>query len=251
MLTFFRRIRKGLLGDGAVSKYLLYAIGEILLVMIGILLALYVNNINEQRKQISKGFDVMREIQKNLESNSTQFQSEVDLELKVISSIDIVLSNVRETKTYHDSLNQHFHMAGYWPTSSWETSGYESLKKIGVESIKSEYLRNSIIELYEMRYPELSEIVRNSEGYSYSTLIPVLSQLFIFEKSDVGQNYIDYEASPFDYDQVQKSEQLQGVLSFWRLVRVIGVQSRMKIIEENNQLIEQIKVELNSGSFGI
>ena len=33
MLTFFRRIRKGLLGEGATSKYLIYAIGEILLVM--------------------------------------------------------------------------------------------------------------------------------------------------------------------------------------------------------------------------
>ena len=50
MLTFFRRIRKGLLGTGATRKYVLYAIGEILLVMIGILLALQVNNWNEERK---------------------------------------------------------------------------------------------------------------------------------------------------------------------------------------------------------
>ena len=51
MLTFFRRIRKGLLGDGATSKYLLYAVGEILLVMIGILLALQVNNWNNERQK--------------------------------------------------------------------------------------------------------------------------------------------------------------------------------------------------------
>ena len=44
MLTFFRRIRKGLLGSDQARKYLLYALGEILLVMIGILLALEVNN---------------------------------------------------------------------------------------------------------------------------------------------------------------------------------------------------------------
>jgi hypothetical protein len=42
MLTFFRRFRKELLDRGSTSKYLLYAIGEILLVMIGILLALQV-----------------------------------------------------------------------------------------------------------------------------------------------------------------------------------------------------------------
>ena len=52
MLTFFRRIRKGLLGNGATSKYLLYAIGEIALVVIGILIALQINNWNEEQKKI-------------------------------------------------------------------------------------------------------------------------------------------------------------------------------------------------------
>ena len=51
MLTFFRRIRKGLLEGGATSKYLLYAIGEIALVVIGILIALQINNWNDERKE--------------------------------------------------------------------------------------------------------------------------------------------------------------------------------------------------------
>ena len=50
MLNFFRRIRQKLLSQGRLSKYLIYAIGEIALVMIGILLALQVNNWNENRK---------------------------------------------------------------------------------------------------------------------------------------------------------------------------------------------------------
>ena len=44
MIKFFRRIRQQLLGEGKTGKYLKYALGEILLVMIGILLALQVNN---------------------------------------------------------------------------------------------------------------------------------------------------------------------------------------------------------------
>ena len=50
MLKFFRRIRRKLLNEGSLRKYLVYAIGEILLVMVGILLALQVNNWNEGRK---------------------------------------------------------------------------------------------------------------------------------------------------------------------------------------------------------
>ena len=50
MLTFFRRIRKGLLEAGATTKYLIYALGEIALVVIGILIALQINNWNEDEK---------------------------------------------------------------------------------------------------------------------------------------------------------------------------------------------------------
>lgn len=49
MITLFRRIRQKLIDSGSVTKYLLYAIGEILLVVIGILIALQVNNWNEER----------------------------------------------------------------------------------------------------------------------------------------------------------------------------------------------------------
>ena len=51
MIKFFRRIRQQLLSQNKFSKYLLYAIGEIILVVIGILIALQINTWNEQRKQ--------------------------------------------------------------------------------------------------------------------------------------------------------------------------------------------------------
>ncbi|MDA0350457.1 MAG: DUF6090 family protein [Verrucomicrobia bacterium] len=51
MLTFLRKIRRSLIETGSVQKYLLYAIGEIALVVIGILIALQINNWNEERKE--------------------------------------------------------------------------------------------------------------------------------------------------------------------------------------------------------
>tara|TARA_R100000935_G_scaffold8302_7_gene17523 strand:+ start:154549 stop:155328 length:780 start_codon:yes stop_codon:yes gene_type:complete len=51
MIKFFRKIRQRLLIENRFSKYLLYAIGEIILVVIGILIALQINNLNEGRKE--------------------------------------------------------------------------------------------------------------------------------------------------------------------------------------------------------
>ena len=78
MLTFFRRIRKGLLGEGAVPKYLLYAIGEILLVMIGILLALQVNNWNESRKDLKEEITIL----KNIKNDALADTSDVAFNIK-------------------------------------------------------------------------------------------------------------------------------------------------------------------------
>lgn len=51
MLKFFTRLRKSSLNQGSLKKYLAYAAGEILLVMIGILLAIQVSNWNQEKSQ--------------------------------------------------------------------------------------------------------------------------------------------------------------------------------------------------------
>ena len=50
MIKFFRKIRQNLLMENKTGKYFKYAIGEIILVVIGILIALQINNWNRNRK---------------------------------------------------------------------------------------------------------------------------------------------------------------------------------------------------------
>ncbi len=66
MIKFFRKIRQGLLTENKFSKYLLYAIGEIILVVIGILIALSINNWNEDRKSKKKTVLLLKQVQKEL-----------------------------------------------------------------------------------------------------------------------------------------------------------------------------------------
>ena len=89
MIKYFRRIRQKLLRENRFSKYLLYAVGEIVLVVIGILIALQINNSNEKRKAIIKEKnsvvsiyqDLKRDlgnIEKNIEKLTYQYNTSLE-----------------------------------------------------------------------------------------------------------------------------------------------------------------------------
>ena len=71
MIKFFRKIRQNLLSEGSNSRYFKYALGEIVLVVVGILIALQINNWNEYRKDISKSRAILGEFKKDLASDTT------------------------------------------------------------------------------------------------------------------------------------------------------------------------------------
>jgi hypothetical protein len=75
MLKFFRNLRRSLLFDKKKGKYLKYAIGEVILVMVGILLALQVNNWNDRRNTNNKEIQILTRLDEDAaipEENSTR-----------------------------------------------------------------------------------------------------------------------------------------------------------------------------------
>ncbi len=75
MIKFFRKIRQKLISQNRFSKYLLYAVGEIVLVMIGILLALQVNNWNEQQKVKLHELNILNKLNEDLKANLLEVES--------------------------------------------------------------------------------------------------------------------------------------------------------------------------------
>jgi len=70
-MKFFRKIRFKYFAEKKISKYLLYALGEIILVVIGILIALAANNYNEQKKAKEQSTETLKEMLLDLESDTT------------------------------------------------------------------------------------------------------------------------------------------------------------------------------------
>ena len=73
MLFFFRKLRRSLIGSDRVNKYVLYAIGEITLVVVRILMALGINNWNEERKDRLREEILLEEITQEFQYNKKEF----------------------------------------------------------------------------------------------------------------------------------------------------------------------------------
>jgi hypothetical protein len=77
MIKFFRTIRQNLLMENKTGKYLKYAIGEIVLVVIGILIALQINTWNDWRKDRIKEKDILIELQNQFKTNLIQLENKI------------------------------------------------------------------------------------------------------------------------------------------------------------------------------
>lgn len=92
MITLFRRIRQRFIESGSVTKYLLYAIGEILLVVIGILIALQVNNWNEERLQQREEIEVLSNVKSDFQQGIDEMVYLNGIRKRMTESIDRLIT---------------------------------------------------------------------------------------------------------------------------------------------------------------
>ena len=100
MIKFFRKIRQQLLTENKFSKYLIYAIGEIILVVIGILIALSINNWNEENKRTSLKSSYINSLKNDLETDIIFLNSGIESaqnDLKINQSLSTRLSSSTTT----------------------------------------------------------------------------------------------------------------------------------------------------------
>ncbi len=157
-MKLFRKIRYELMGENKTGKYLKYAIGEIVLVVIGILIALQVNNWNENRKNHTKGFLFLQSLSHDLENDSAQMDSiyrfRTDLQ-EVYNLLIAKTENVTEENKHHiDSL--YSLTQGRNPTFFPTVGAYNSATNTGTfENLTNENLKKVIRSLYERYYKRI------------------------------------------------------------------------------------------------
>ena len=149
MTKFFRKIRQRFLSEGKVSKYLIYAIGEIVLVVIGILIALQVNDWNEQRKLKSDENKLLMEMRSALKSDLQDIESNISEHESAYRSCLLISKALSEGLPYHDSLKFYFGDALNTTRFGHRPGPYETLKTKGVDLVTNDSLRLKLSEYYD------------------------------------------------------------------------------------------------------
>ncbi|MEN8230412.1 MAG: DUF6090 family protein [Bacteroidota bacterium] len=160
MIKFFRKIRQTLLSEGKTGKYLKYAIGEIMLVVIGILIALSINNWNEAKKEHQLETNILNEILSNLESDLKNLDEKIENNKRFINHQTAVLEHLNNNLPITDSLRYDY----AWLTGDSRFTpnavGYENLKSMGLNIIRNENLKKEISALYAYKYPLFIEEIK-------------------------------------------------------------------------------------------
>ena len=104
MIQFFRKIRERLLNENKFSKYLLYAIGEIVLVVIGILIALQVNDWNEGQKERRVELKALSDLKREFLYNKVLLDSAVNFKEVAYASNEAFIETIRKGKAGTESI---------------------------------------------------------------------------------------------------------------------------------------------------
>ena len=179
-----------------VGRYILYALGEIVLIVFGILLALYLNNINTLKNSKL----ILKEIRSNLQSSIIAFNRTVETEQDYLESNLMILDYLDNRRPYNDVLDKAF--ANYFWTISTNPimGGYDYLKSKGVDLVTNDSLRKNISFVFENEF----SIVKNendvwANNMQQNISYPYHVGLFRSYSSNTNESTSIEGAKPFNY----------------------------------------------------
>ncbi len=227
MLTFLRKIRKSLIKSqpagasakqgGSTRKYILYAIGEIALVVMGILIALQINNWNEERKTKIFEKEILKDINIGLALNIWQLENAVKSCNRAANSCKIVLDFLNDEMNYHDSLSIHFSRTIRWFRPTVTNAGYESLKSYGRHLVKNDSIRHQL-EIFDVEW--IHVLHERQEQFFNVTVSPILTKHFTV--TNFSQSiHIEpgNQMKPFDVMELKRSREYYNIINTLRLNR--------------------------------
>ena len=232
MIKFFRKIRQRLLTENKFSKYLIYAIGEIVLVVIGILIALQINNWNEQRKERIQEKIFLKRFEVELNTNLENILTAISLNKSRIHRAEFLLRTIDKPQLAVDSSSyfmKSIEHASYTNIPLISDNAFEELKSSGNLSLISNEVLRAALQIYYSwtSYEGQYNFLQQDIQLNYSHLkqgIFTTSQVI-----DMGDYYITK-----NYSAIEAKETFERMLNKPKFLEFIPYVIQNKLGAENS-----------------
>jgi len=245
MINFFRKIRKKLADDNKPLKYARYAIGEILLVVVGILIALQINNWNDNREKRKLELSTIHEFRFALTQDTLKLISAKQRLLNSYSTTVELLSHIESEKPYIRLLDSLISKSYTFHTPTFEqfnTAAFDLLKERGLDIISNENLRREIINHYTNNHTVIIGWFANVQKV-HGLQVDRLYGNFKIDQ-DLGGRMKMY---PNDYDLILKDKSTLNPFYHFKSLILSSITRLDKFHTETKELLKNInkEIELN------
>jgi|AntRauTorckE6833_2_1112554.scaffolds.fasta_scaffold22364_1 hypothetical protein len=256
MIKFFRKIRQNLLSKGKTGKYLKYAIGEIVLVVIGILIALSINNWNQNRLELNRESKLLKTLLKDLQTAETESAESINKDKEDVNSFAYMLSgkDARKTLINHPKIDSIFNKI-IWGTTTTNVpiiNSYNDIKSAGqIGLISNENIRSHFTSL-ETRFNRLERMLQDRWSVQLNNIDKfVLNEMnFIgLLRGDSSKHNIDYGIDN-EYSILFENQFVLNVIGVKLQLTESIIANRSLVLEEIRALIDLIENDLNKNNKG-
>lgn len=194
MIPFFRRIRKKMADDNKPLKYMRYAIGEIALVVIGILIALQINNWNEERKSTNDQYESLVKLKLDLEYDIIKLR-DMDSEYNdwIVHANYILTEVLSGTTEKIDSVEEIVTGRGTMNHIMIKKTTYNEMLNTGIfYKISNINLTQQISDYYETAKFEINKLDRDNQNFADFVMSPIKKDQFTMVMRLMEQRNLDY-----------------------------------------------------------
>jgi hypothetical protein len=218
-------------------SFLLFFIGEFLLIFIGVTLSLQFSNWNDSRRLKGEELHILKQLQSSFKRDREDVTSNRDGRLNAKKACQTILQLRDKAVGYHDSLDAIFGAAYEVRGTVNEMSPYENLKSKGFDLISNDTLRLAIIDIYDTKYRQIHDSEAIHENLFFNTLVQ-------FNATRFYSSNPPHAMKPVAYDKLIHDSQYRYYLNVLIFYNDFLMWQDEDIINEINDILSRIDREI-------